>query len=79
MIAEFKIRVPLALFKDTPVIARFEYDTTESHDDAAEQATDRAAEIADAVEREVRWNWQGSHQGHYVGSGYSYRCRVVCL
>ena len=77
MIAEYKIRVSLTEWKNTPVIARFACDITVSHDDAVDQATEHAVDIADTVEREVRWNWQGSLQGHYVGSGYRLKAASV--
>ena len=70
MIAEFKIRIPLTKWEDTPVIACFACDNGGLYQVATEQAIDKAIEIADAVEREVRWNFQGSPQGHYVGSRY---------
>lgn len=68
-IAEFRIRIPDTSWEDTPAISML---TTKSMSKGScrIQAHDHAKAIASLVKREVRWNWQGSPQGHYVGSVY---------
>lgn len=57
---EFKISKPNTRWEDTPVFGKLEVENSK-----------RAAEIADNLStmtgREVRWNWERSPQGHYVG------------
>ncbi len=76
MKAQYKIQLPDTPWKDSPIIAEFEI-----HAPNIEAATPSAKihgiEIAYAVDREVRWNWEGSRQGHYVGSVYRYNVELA--
>jgi len=60
-IAEFKISVDGATWEDIPVMAKLVMM-------GSEEANRTASKLADIVQREVRWNWAGSPQGHYVGA-----------
>jgi hypothetical protein len=37
------------------------------------QCSEIAAKLANITNREVRWNWEGSPQGHYEQSSYRLR------
>ena len=69
-LAEFKVRIPNTKWENTPVVARLACDGTEG-------ANERARRIAAAVEREVRWNWEGTVQGHYIGGAWRLRNRAM--
>ena len=63
--AEFRIAVQMTDWNDTPVICEKLF--TEDNDDTLDKAADlHAARIVNIVGREVRWNWRGSSQGHYI-------------
>ena len=61
-IAQFRIKVVNADWADTQIIDEVLLPT----DDDNENANGHARHIAHIVNREVRWNWEGSLQGHYV-------------
>ncbi len=59
-IAEFKIETPGQTWEQTGIIKMACYKDSRT-------ASKLASELADEHKAEVRWNWQGSLQGHYVG------------
>jgi len=62
---EFKIRVPQAdRWEDTPVYRSKTLSGTK--EEIAQQAQEIAEGIAFSQSCDVRWNYEGSTQGHYV-------------
>jgi len=62
---EFKIRVPQAdRWEDTPVYLSKTLSGTK--DEIAQEAQEIAEGIAFSQSSDVRWNYKGSTQGHYV-------------
>lgn len=66
-VVQYKIK-PLAswqtLWEDTAYLGTLHLDTSEEADRIAEA-------LSDIFVAEVRWNWLGSTQGHYVISDYT--------
>jgi len=68
--AQFRVRISGTRWEETPVVAQLECDSNE-------EASKRASRIASTVEREVRWNWEGMVQGHYIGGGWRLRNQAM--
>lgn len=64
---EFRVRVTDQAWKDIPAILRFDVEylwrVPSTQNDVAD---DLAKELAVMTGAPVRWNWEGSLQGHYV-------------
>ena len=71
MKAQYKIRLPGVSWEDTPIVAEYNFSGAPTAGVTISSAKVRAVRIAWAVEREVRWSWEGSDQGHYVGAIFS--------
>jgi hypothetical protein len=66
---EFKIRVPeVDRWEDTPVY--LSKSLSGSTEEIAEEAKEIAEGIAFSQHSEVRWNYEGDTQGHYVDEGF---------
>ena len=57
---KFRTREPGQAWGSTPPIWKYCFEN-------AEQANAAARTLANFLGREVRWNWEGSYQGHYIG------------
>jgi hypothetical protein len=67
-IAQFKVETPGVKWEDTPV-------DDEKACSSSEEANEHALRIANKRQREVRWNWTGTTQGHYIGGIWKLRRR----
>ncbi len=79
---EFKIRVPeVDRWEDTPVY--LSKSLSGSTEEIAEEAKEIAEGIAFSQHSEVRWNYEGDTQGHYVDEGFPdkeiYEDRILLL
>lgn len=73
MIAEFKINQTGIPWEDIPVTERLnveDIDYVFDNEKVCNAANSFAQTLADKHQQEVRWNWQGSYQGHYIGGEY---------
>ena len=82
-VAEYKLKVRGEGWEETPVFVVVNIDTLQDSLLCAAQADGVVARrhpdnaiayavasgISEAYDCEVRWNWEGSRMGHYVGTG----------